>query len=88
MRALGFEPKKEEIRRMIADIDKDGSGQNRFVIKSVLYHHFTTGTIDFNEFLHMMTAKMVSQLPANNLYHLSPSPSVSLHHIPPTPPHH
>ncbi|CAI8038003.1 Caltractin [Geodia barretti] len=41
MRALGFEPKKEEIRRMIADIDKDGSG-----------------TIDFNEFLHMMTAKM------------------------------
>lgn len=26
MRALGFEPKKEEIRRMIADIDKDGSG--------------------------------------------------------------
>ena len=27
MRALGFEPKKEEIRRMIADIDKDGSGK-------------------------------------------------------------
>lgn len=27
MRALGFEPKKEEIRRMIADIDKDGSGE-------------------------------------------------------------
>ena len=26
MRALGFEPKKEEIKRMIADIDKDGSG--------------------------------------------------------------
>ena len=26
MRALGFEPKKEEIRRMMADIDKDGSG--------------------------------------------------------------
>ena len=26
MRALGFEPKKEEIRKMIADIDKDGSG--------------------------------------------------------------
>ena len=26
MRALGFEPKKEEIRRMISDIDKDGSG--------------------------------------------------------------
>ena len=41
MRALGFEPKKEEIKKMIADIDKDGSG-----------------TIDFDEFLQMMTAKM------------------------------
>ena len=40
-RALGFEPKKEEIKKMIADIDKDGSG-----------------TIDFEEFLTMMTAKM------------------------------
>merc|ERR1740129_257455 len=26
MRALGFEPKKEEIKKMIADIDKDDSG--------------------------------------------------------------
>ena len=43
MRALGFEPKKEEIKKMISDIDKDGSG-----------------TIDFNEFLQMMTSKMVS----------------------------
>ena len=42
MRALGFEPKKEEIKKMISDIDKDGSG-----------------TIDFNEFLELMTAKMV-----------------------------
>ena len=25
-RALGFEPKKEEVKKMIADIDKDGSG--------------------------------------------------------------
>merc|ERR1711975_101381 len=41
MRALGFEPKKEEIQKMIADIDKDGSG-----------------TIDFSEFLEMMTTKM------------------------------
>merc|ERR1711994_951098 len=41
MRALGFEPKKEEIKKMIADIDKDDSG-----------------TIDFDEFLDMMTAKM------------------------------
>lgn len=42
MRALGFEPKKEEIKKMISDIDKDGSG-----------------TIDFQEFLEMMTSKMV-----------------------------
>merc|ERR1719150_912806 len=41
MRALGFEPKKEEIKKMISDIDKDGSG-----------------TIDFAEFLEMMTTKM------------------------------
>ena len=41
MRALGFEPKKEEIRKMIAEIDRDGSG-----------------TVDFNEFLAMMTTKM------------------------------
>ena len=26
MRALGFEPKREEIKKMIADIDKEGSG--------------------------------------------------------------
>lgn len=45
MRALGFEPKKEEIRKMIADIDKEGSG-----------------TIDFSDFLSMMTVKMVSIL--------------------------
>merc|ERR1712083_1086903 len=26
MRALGFEPKKEEIQKMISDVDNDGSG--------------------------------------------------------------
>lgn len=41
MRALGFEPKKEEIKKMIADIDKEGSG-----------------TIDFDDFLSIMTLKM------------------------------
>lgn len=46
MRALGFEPKKEEIKKMIADIDKEGSG-----------------TIDFGDFLSIMTLKMVSVLP-------------------------
>lgn len=43
MRALGFEPKKEEIKKMIAEIDREGSG-----------------TIDFADFLNMMTYKMVS----------------------------
>jgi Ca2+-binding EF-hand superfamily protein len=27
MRALGFEPRKEEIRKMISDINKDGAGK-------------------------------------------------------------
>lgn len=45
MRALGFEPKKEEIKKMIADVDKEGSG-----------------TIDFNDFLSMMTQKMVKNI--------------------------
>lgn len=27
IRALGFEPKKEEIKRMIAEIDKEGTGK-------------------------------------------------------------
>ncbi|KAG8553249.1 hypothetical protein GDO81_003335 [Engystomops pustulosus] len=30
MRALGFEPKKEEIKKMIADIDKEGTGKIGF----------------------------------------------------------
>ncbi|ORZ37717.1 centrin 2 [Catenaria anguillulae PL171] len=30
MRALGFEPKKDEIKRMIAEIDKNGSGSVDF----------------------------------------------------------
>ncbi|XP_043377645.1 centrin-2 isoform X3 [Chelonia mydas] len=30
MRALGFEPKKEEIKKMISDIDKEGIGKISF----------------------------------------------------------
>ena len=30
MRALGFEPKKEEIQKMIQDVDDDGSGTIEF----------------------------------------------------------
>ena len=68
MRALGFEPKKEEIKKMITDIDKDGSG-----------------TIDFDEFLHMMTAKMVSGThppPKNNKMLKSPLDRSAATHTP------
>lgn len=30
MRALGFEPKKEEIKKMIGEVDKDGTGKISF----------------------------------------------------------
>jgi len=42
MRALGFEPKKEDLKKMISEIDKSG-----------------TGVMDFNEFLELMSSKMV-----------------------------
>lgn len=38
MRALGFEPKKEEIKKMISDIDKDGSGG--YSLKLCFYHTY------------------------------------------------
>merc|ERR1712094_38708 len=41
MRALGFEVKNEELKKVVTDIDNDGNG-----------------TIEFSEFLMMMTAKM------------------------------
>ncbi|TPX67250.1 hypothetical protein SpCBS45565_g03964 [Spizellomyces sp. 'palustris'] len=44
MRALGFEPKKDELKRMIAEVDRTGSG-----------------SIDFNDFLELMTAKMAEK---------------------------
>ena len=31
MRALGFEPKKEEVKKMITEVDKDGTGQIDFM---------------------------------------------------------
>jgi len=59
MRALGFEPKKEEIKKMIADIDKDGTGKMKaYKFGMTLVIACTTGTIDFNQFLQMMTVKM------------------------------
>merc|ERR1712046_373445 len=41
MRALGFEVKNEELKKMVSDVDNDGNG-----------------TIEFGEFLQMMTGKM------------------------------
>merc|ERR1711887_451355 len=41
MRALGFEIKNEELKKMVSDVDGDGNG-----------------TIEFGEFLQMMTGKM------------------------------
>merc|ERR1712046_90204 len=41
MRALGFEVKNEELKKMVSDIDNNGNG-----------------TIEFGEFLQMMTGKM------------------------------
>merc|ERR1711887_96452 len=41
MRALGFEVKNEELKKMVSDVDGDGNG-----------------TIEFGEFLQMMTGKM------------------------------
>merc|ERR1712057_74931 len=41
MRALGFEVKNEELKKMVSDVDNDGNG-----------------TIEFAEFLAMMTGKM------------------------------
>lgn len=50
MRALGFEPKKEDIRKIISDVDQDGSG-----------------TIDFNDFLDIMTIKMSERDPKEEI---------------------
>merc|ERR1712086_331903 len=50
MRALGFEPKKEEIQKMISDVDDDGSG-----------------TIGFEEFLKMMTHKILNRDPKDEI---------------------
>merc|ERR1712048_1321890 len=41
MRALGFEVKNEELKKMVSDVDNDGNG-----------------TMEFTEFLSMMTGKM------------------------------
>ena len=53
MRALGFEPKKEEVRRILQEIDKSGEG-----------------VIRYEEFLDIMTQKMVKNNYIQNLFSL------------------
>ncbi|KAL9138920.1 centrin [Amphidinium carterae] len=51
MRALGFEPKKEEIQKMISDVDDDGM----------------SGSIGYDEFLKMMTHKILNRDPKDEI---------------------
>eukprot|EP00929_Paragymnodinium_shiwhaense_P003907 TRINITY_DN104621_c0_g1_i1.p1 TRINITY_DN104621_c0_g1~~TRINITY_DN104621_c0_g1_i1.p1 ORF type:complete len:169 (+),score=69.45 TRINITY_DN104621_c0_g1_i1:114-620(+) len=47
LRALGFEPKKEELKKLVSDLDKGNNGGSS-----------GQGMLDYNEFLEIMTAKM------------------------------
>ena len=59
LRALGFEPPKDEIKRLLSDLNNNNPGREKEKEKD------TQGTIDFNEFLEIMTTKMV-RLKAHN----------------------
>ena len=60
MRALGFEPKKEEIKKMIQDVDREGRGvieftdfQDLMTIKMVQFifiHSIKILTVKLNKF--------------------------------------
>jgi Ca2+-binding EF-hand superfamily protein len=67
MRALGFQVKKAEVRKMIADIDKDETGcgalaQSNRVTGCAGTSHLCDparcSNVDFQEFVDMMTGKM------------------------------
>ena len=73
LRALGFDSKKEKVRKMIADIDLDGSGAlprrrppphrvpcdpGTCLAAHPVHCTHGAGTIDFEEFVEMMTGKM------------------------------
>jgi len=62
MRALGFEPKKEEIKKMIADIQKENAGKySNFRNEKKTFFFGSLGTIDFNDFLQLMSQKMAEK---------------------------
>ncbi|KRX04240.1 hypothetical protein PPERSA_11364 [Pseudocohnilembus persalinus] len=46
LRALGFEPKKDEIKKLVSDLNSESKDKEN------------TNTIDYTEFLQIMTAKM------------------------------
>ena len=50
MRALGFEPKKEEIRKILSEVDKTGEG-----------------IIRYDDFLDIMTQKMLERDPVEEM---------------------
>ena len=58
LRALGFEPKKEELKMLIQEVDAD-----------------TNGSIDFNDFLKIMSQKMNERDPKVSN---TPKPSLEL----------
>jgi centrin-1 len=51
LRALGFEPAKEEIKQLISDLTGANTGKEKDKDGQV--------TVDFNDFLEIMTNKMV-----------------------------
>jgi centrin-1 len=52
LRALGFEPAKEEIKRLISELNNNSANRDREKDKE------GSVTIDFNDFLDIMTTKM------------------------------
>ena len=55
LRALGFEPAKEEIKRLISDLTNTGSGKDRGEREG---NKEGSVPIDYNDFLGIMTTKM------------------------------
>ena len=51
MRALGFEPKKEEIKKLISEYDPEGKG-------ILIQIAGISGVLSFSDFLRMMSVKM------------------------------
>ena len=54
LRALGFEPQKEEIKTLISDLNNNNAGRDRDREKD----KEGQVSIDFNDFLDIMTTKM------------------------------